>query len=302
MPATVNLVSRDNGVGLTTDMELMAGILTGAGYDVQRVNWRDPIMRICDVGIFLELWSPRLGRFARRTVGVFNLEWFMPSWRSFLPTFDQLWAKSTEAYETLTGTFKLGNVTLTGFSGQDLYDPAVERELTCLHLRGHSGLKGTDAILRAWQANPDLPPLTVVSAAPLPVPPGVRLLLRQPREDLAREMNRAVIHVCPSESEGFGHYIAEALSVGAVVVTTDAPPMNEHVRPEWGYLLPARDGAMHDLARLHLVDSDDIAEAVRAAASLPVPARTEMGELAQVHFHVRNRDFAKTALDLIGRL
>ena len=33
---TVNLISKDNGVGLSTHMDLLGGMLTGAGYDVLR--------------------------------------------------------------------------------------------------------------------------------------------------------------------------------------------------------------------------------------------------------------------------
>lgn len=39
------------------------------------------------------------------------------------------------------------------------------------------------------------------------------------------------IHVCASEREGFGHYINEARAAGALVVSTDHPPMNELITP-----------------------------------------------------------------------
>src|SRR3990167_5840832 len=99
MPS-VNLISRDNGIGLSTDMDLLDSMLTGAGYDVRRVPWQNTQMRRCDVAIFLELFNPRLVRYARHTVGIFNLEWFDTRWRSYLKQFTQLWAKSTDAHAT----------------------------------------------------------------------------------------------------------------------------------------------------------------------------------------------------------
>lgn len=60
------------------------------------------------------------------------------------------------------------------------------------------------------------------------------------------------VHVCPSSREGFGHYINEARSVGALVVTIAAGPMNELVQDgKSGVVapvarLPPRPLASHD--------------------------------------------------------
>lgn len=296
----VNLVSRDNGVGLSVDMELLEGVLRPAGYDVVRVDWRLASMRRCDVAIFLELWNPRLVRFARRTVGVFNLEWFQNGWARHLQRISQLWAKSKEAHEAYE-RMRLKTSTLTGFASRDLNDPSVPRTMTALHLRGHSGFKNTEAVIEAWRRAPWLPPLTIISSVPLDVPPHVRLLGRITDDELRREMNTAMIHVCPSSAEGWGHYITEALSVGAMVVTTDASPMNEHVRPDWGRLVAPVSASRRGMVNEYGVSVPALVEAVRQAAVMPAASRERMSEKARAHFEYRNAYFAETALSLLAR-
>lgn len=300
-PLTINLVSRDNGVGLTVDMGLLEGMLGAAGHRVARVDWRAHAMYRCDVGIFLELWNPRLARYAGRTVGVFNLEWFQNSWSRDLARVTQLWAKSTEAHEAYQ-RLRLRTSTLTGFLSRDLYDPGVTRTLSCLHLRGHSDFKGTHAVIEAWRHNPTFPPLTIISAVPLEVPSNVRVLGRVSEDELRHEMNTATIHICPSRAEGWGHYITEALSTKAVVVTTDASPMNEHVRPEWGILIPPSSTGRRGMVAEYHVSQQSIADGVRQALALGDARRAEMGEAARAHFDRRNTDFTSTALSLLERI
>jgi hypothetical protein len=297
MPS-VNLISRDNGIGLSTDMDLLDRMLTGAGYDVQRVPWQSAQMRQCDVGIFLELFNPRLVRYARHTVGVFNLEWFDQRWRSHLPRLTQLWAKSADAQATYQ-RLKLRSH-LTGFLSRDLYDPGVQRTPTCLHLKGHSGLKNTPAVLDAWANNPDLPPLTVIAQQPIPhPPPGVTVLGHLPFADVVTHLNRHQIHVCPSRAEGWGHYITEGLSAGAAVITTNAAPMNEHVSSDWGWLLPSTGQRPRSLATEHDVNPDDIATAVREAAEMTPDERDVVAKKARDSVAHRNEQFRQNALRLL---
>lgn len=299
---SVALVSRDNGVGLSADMSLLEGILTGAGYATSRVDWTARHMPRVDVAIFLELWSPALARFARRTVGVFNLEWFQPAWARYLPSITQLWAKSAESHAVYRDRLRLRNATLTGFASRDLMDANIQRTPTAIHLRGHSDFKNTHAVIEAWRRDPGLPELTIVSAVPLEVPHYVRVLGRISDEELRREMNTAAYHVCPSKAEGWGHYITEALSVGGIVITTDASPMNEHVRPEWGVLIPPTSTARHGMVNAHGVSARAIGDGVRRAMEFDYPERALMHVRARQHFVIRNEAFRGIALDLLGRI
>lgn len=297
----INLITRDNGVGLSTDTELLTQLFSDLGHDVEFADWSRPRMRPCDVGIFLELFNPTLVRYAARTVGVFNLEWFLPRWNRHLLRFDQLWAKSSDAHEAFLG-IGMSRSHLTGFLSRDMLDESVPREMSCFHLKGHSDYKNTDAVVEAWRRNPDLPPLTIVSNDPVDAPSWVRTEPRLNHHDLKRLMNRSIIHVCPSAAEGWAHYITEGLSVGALVVATDAPPMNEHVSDDWGILIRPSASRDRGMVKEHDVDPDDIASAVRKLASLDKINIGMMTYAAREHMLARNEAFRKKAAQLLEDL
>lgn len=297
---TINLITRDNGVGLSTDMALLESVLAPAGYDVQRVDYRSRTMRACDAAIFLELFNPQLVKFAHRIVGVFNLEWFSSGWEPYLSRFDQLWAKSREAVEVYQRLRVKSQY--TGFLSRDLLDESVSRTGGCFHLRGHSGLKNTEAVIEAWRRNPDLPELTIVSAVPLKAPAHVRVVGRVEHPELVRLMNANPIHLCASRSEGWGHYITEGMSTRAAVVTTDASPMNEHIQPDRGVLVASTGTRQRWKVVEHDVDPDDIARSVKYVIELPQEQRERLGYNARSFVLDRNREFAQIVLGLIERL
>jgi hypothetical protein len=190
----------------------------------------------------------------------------------------------------------LRNHRYTGFLTRDLYDPAVERELRVFHLAGHSKLKNTEAVIQAWAHHPGLPPLTIVSNNDYAVPPGVTLLGRQTDQRIKELMNSHQIHLCPSRTEGWGHYITEGLSTGAVVLTTDASPMNEHVHPDWGVLIPPAASLPRGRVAEHSIAPKSIATAVEWAAALSNDERALISQRARTHTAARNAAFTETAL------
>lgn len=304
MGLKIALLSRDNGVGLSLDANLLTEVFRSGGHEVAFLDWQEPSMPRADVAFHLELVSKNLAQYADRNIAIPNLEWFPAEWMKYLPAFDQIWAKSSYAFRFCRNRGGK-NVHLTGFLGLDLYDPSVKRELKCVHLRGRSGMKGTEQVIGAWVGDQSLPPLTIISKDPVRVPAvlekRVTVVLEPSNEERNRILNEAEIHICPSIAEGWGHYITEAMSVGAVVVTTDASPMNEHIRPEWGYLVGVTQTRAHHQAILTYTTSNLIAEAVRRAAALDPEKRHKVGQMARDRFLRRNAEFKEAALRLVER-
>jgi hypothetical protein len=81
------------------------------------------------------------------------------------------------------------------------------------------------------------------------------------------------------------------MSVGAVTITCDAPPMNELVSAQRGVLLASRTAGMHNLARVALFEPAALEAAVARMQSAPAEALDAIGGAARRWFLENKRDF-----------
>ena len=174
------------------------------------------------------------------------------------------------------------------------------------HLAGKSTLKGTQTLLELWRRHPQWPQLTVVQAAdnaPSAVPANVRLITEYLADDeLQRMQNRHGIHLCPSLSEGWGHYIAEAMSCRAVVVTTDGPPMNELVTSERGVVVPWRQSSPRHLGTNWHVDPHALEASIEKLITTAPSSLTQLGANARGWFENNDAAFSSRFRERVGEL
>ena len=120
--------------------------------------------------------------------------------------------------------------------------------------------------------------------------------------ELQRTQNAHRFHLCPSETEGFGHYLVEAMGVGAVVVTLDAPPMNEMVTPERGALIaPSRTGTQ-SLATTYFYDEIALERAVERLLATSDGELANMGAAARAWFEDNDRAFRARIAEAVRAL
>lgn len=314
----VRIISRDNGVGLSRDLHLVAAVLHEAGSVVETVAYggsglgnrirelelraRSALRGAVPIQVFIERVYPRCLPAGRRNLLIPNPEWFLPEWRQWLPQFERVLCKTRHAVDIFAA---LGCATrYIGFTSVDRLDTGVPRERAFFHLAGRSQAKGTKVLLDAWRHHPEWPRLTVVQSARTAIaasPAGniEQLTGRMDDAALQRLQNAHLFHVCASEVEGFGHALMEAMSTGAVVITTDGAPMNELVRPDRGLLVrPARTGTLN-LAPRYLVDVAGIEAAVEQALALGGERLSAMSAAARQYFvdaDARFRDDLLSAL------
>jgi glycosyltransferase involved in cell wall biosynthesis len=327
---SVNLIVRSNGAGLTRDMQLLAGILRGAGYDVtvtqlgHRSRLSNRLRRLharvrrlvrgwmhgelnarYDINIMLEHVRADLFQQAHRNVLIPNPEWFKPEWRSELPRFDRIFAKTRHA-ERIFG--ELGcKLSYIGFTSEDCRVPDVPRQPGFFHGPGRSGNKGTLPLIELWSRHPQWPTLTIVWRRKRveipPLPANVRLIREFMEEKTLRRLQNAhAFHLCPSQTEGYGHSLVESLSLGAVTITVDGEPMNELVTPERGVLAAAHAAGTQELATLYDFDAEAMAAAVDRCLAMSEDERARLGASARQWFEHNDRAFRQRFLDAVAAL
>ncbi|KAL3671906.1 hypothetical protein V7S43_002574 [Phytophthora oleae] len=219
--------------------------------------------------------------------------------------------------------------------GDDAIAPKDFSDVTFVHTPGSSIWKGTKQLLDCWTSTRGLPPLDIYMKES-----SYNFLMKLMNGDYGKwvwwyskstvnlhfgMMDRlsfskltaeAAFLMCPSVSEGYGHYINQARAAGAVIVTTDAPPMNELISSsEMGVLVPTRiekDGRMmlggnysekHGLKNvdglLAAVTGDDICESVKMLiSSTTTEQRAAMGAYARAQYHKDTKFFAHAMNEL----
>ena len=312
----IRIFSRDNGAGLSHDLRLLQDTLSQAGYEVDVVAFgggkginhlRETGLRLqwrwrgrADVQIFIERVYPRLLAIGSRNLLIPNPEWFHQDWLRHLPLFDRVLCKTAHA-QPIFEQFGC-RTTYIGFTSEDRMDAAIPRERAFFHLAGRSSAKGTTVLLDTWRRHPEWPRLTVVQgkrkarANPgnrtLPQPHNIdhRIGYLHDRE-IRQLQNQHVFHACPSEMEGFGHSLMEAMSVGAVALATDGAPMNELVQPQRGCLVTPARTTSKNLSPRYFIDADGIEDAIGRMLRLDATEIHAMGAAAQAHYRQADADF-----------
>lgn len=297
----INIVARTNGVGLDQDVDLVHKALTSAGMQVTINHCRDisilnnflPQQKRFDANIFLERVFTRWLGAAEHNFLIPNQERFPKRHTRYLKKIHTILCKSRHAEEVFSpyGDTKFISFTSTDRSNKDY----TSNYNSYFHLAGKSTLKGTEALLKVWERHPEWPTLTLIQCtenAPESVPQNVDLITDYvSNEDLIKHLNTHGVHLCPSLSEGWGHYIVEAMSCGATVVTTAAPPMNELISDDHGILIPISHSEPRHLGTNFYVDIDLFEKRLSELIHTPLEMKQKSGSRARLWYNENNHKF-----------
>ncbi len=108
---------------------------------------------------------------------------------------------------------------------------------------GMTKTRGSDQLVELWSKHPEWPTLNMVideSLQPSLTPHNVSYIrpITDDKEYISL-VNSYLFHIYVTEAEGFGHSIVESMSTGAVVLVTNAPPMNEYANDKNAIMINA---------------------------------------------------------------
>jgi len=304
----------DNRAGLQRDYELLRDLLVSFGHEVHGANvFRDQPEGHFNLNIFIETFYD--GRFfgtADRNWFIPNCEWWYDDWEKYLPKIGLVLAKTPHAQQVWQNKIGFDRVVYSAFASQDIYDPGTPKVKSFLHIAGKSEAKNTEAVIEAWKEIPhNLVVLTYgdsregselvcdkVAAWAKPVP-QVHHIHNCSDEQYRAWMNLCRFAVMPSLYEGYGHALHEAFLCASIVLTTDAPPMNEFLSVDHRLLLPVD----HQTPRALVPFSYVSIEGIRHAVSRAMDMQREwdvMGKCARIAALAENHHFTRTMKGLLG--
>lgn len=295
--ARFNLISNiSNGVGLQRDFELLQSLIRSKGHQAQGVQFNSyHAAGPADINIFIETVVPALFQLASVNWLIPNPEWFDPNWVQYANRFHKILCKTQDGMRIFRQIGMLPE--FIGWESRDFYDPSIPRERKFIHVAGNSAYKNTLAIMYAWSSGKMQVPVTIISevhAHSMPIP-NVQFLKRVSDHDLINLLNSHIFHLCPSHYEGWGHALHESLGVGAVVLTTDKPPMNEN-------LSTVRVGGTASnkqcMAETWTVSGQELLAGALNMQGMPDEDIRIMSEAARLQF-VAESNFFRTQLDRI---
>lgn len=303
MKNDVRIVARNNGVGIDRDVEILRTAIgrwteppAFSGYrSISPLRQWVGHRRRGSTIVFLERVATRWLRSAEQFILIPNQERFPRRLLGTLRRVDHILCKSRHARSIFAEHHE--SVHYSGFTSIDRRMQGVAPDAReFFHLGGGSSLKGTDMLVGLWRRRPDWPRLTVVwhrrGGIEGRMPDNIRMITHYlPDEELRRLQNECGVHLCPSRSEGWGHYLVEAMSCGATVVTTDGPPMNEIVGPARGVLVPHDHSEPRKMGVNYFMDVVALERSVDELVSAPAAHSIELGQAARAWYEENHRAF-----------
>lgn len=308
---TINIITNiSNGAGLQKDAEIFAALLEKLGHSYRLIAYDRPHQGLsypADINLFMEVMVPYLLNTAAVNWLMPNSEWWdANTGECALPRINLVLCKTHDC-EAIWNRKMGGRTYYTGFEAVDFSSniPVLNKDMAFLHLAGNSGTKNTNAVINCWRQYAPPYPVTIVSRDPAVRVQchGVKNVTYEQRladSHVSHALNSFRFHLMPSEYEGYGQGMHEALGCGGIVITTNAPPMTEFPGIPQELLIPSSGTFIRRIATAHSVTAEGVRDAVLRAASLSPDRLVRLSQEAREGFESERSAFRERIARLLN--
>ena len=302
----INIITNNNGYGLSTDYKILTFIIKKhfKNLEINFVDCNTYKSKLVDINIFLETVVNIHMKNAKYNILIPNQEWFSKDWVNYITGFDKLLVKTKYGMEVFKTFTKKDKISYISWKSNDKLKKSIDKDYTkFLHACGASNNKQTQKIIDWWK--PEYPKLTVIANKDC-----VEVNFKQQDnieyvferlDDLKFDslFNSCGVHICASETEGFGHYINEAKLCKSVVITTDAPPMNELINQSNGFLVKSKKKNKNKIAlgSRYSICKESFEETIEKIMSMQLDKLKVLGENARDSALLNNSKFESLICD-----
>jgi glycosyltransferase involved in cell wall biosynthesis len=170
---------------------------------------------------------------------------------------------------------------------------------------GKSKYRGGKLLIDLWSQHPEWPLLKIVihkNNISQPIPKNVECFSFLEEEEYRSLSASSLFHIYMTETEGFGHSIAEAMGYGSVIVITDGPPMNEMLNSKCAILVDANYIGQKMLAPRFGAKPSDVAEAINRALVLTDDEINQLSANAQAAYQLLQKEFINRLEKTINKI
>ena len=309
----VNIITSNNQYGLSNDGKILELVLKKKfkNVNIKYVDFFNYKCESADINIYLETISNIFMNKAKYNILIPNQEYFYRSWVNYIDQFDSILVK-TKYGEGIFDTYKNSNLEYIGWKSIDRYKHLQEKDYSkIIHVCGNSIHKNTQTIIDLWK--PDYPNLLILYNPNNPVlfklnkktQNNIKYITNRLEDNKFNNIfNEYGIHLCPSETEGFGHYINEAKICKSLVITLDAPPMNTLITSDTGLLVKSKKKykLRHSLGSKYSIDPDDFDKVIKKVQSMSVNEKIKLGEKASLDANNSHKIFENNIERVFGNI
>ena len=296
-------ICNHKSTGLQNDSKILKDLLERQKYVVCTTEYEEiKITKIeqnkqYDIQIFLEHICPNLLKNAKENIYIPNLEMISKlDYEILVKTnyITKIIAKTDSCYNILRNHPEIKQKILQWkWNSIDRNIPEITPDYNqYLHVKGQSRFKQSQMIINLWLKHPEWPMLNIVHHGNIngngyleikkPITfDNITIYQYKLEEDELKElMNKCGVHICTSFIEGYGHYINEARSVGAVIITPDCEPMNEMVNKN-GLLIKVEEKRKYNFGISNVLNENELKNTLIKCFYLDEETKIQMGNISK---------------------